>query len=463
MEYRKLPHGGEDIGVIGFGTSYIGRADEKEIEATIALALEMGINYIDLASADARPFPCFGRVVGGAREKVHYQIHFGAIYKDGPYARDYNLEAVKRSIDWQLEQLRTDYIDVGFIHCVDEQAELEELLSGGVIDHIKALKRQGVVRHIGLSTHTPAIAHRVLDLGLPDVLMFSLNPAYDYRQDGDYSDGTLDERHELYRRCEALGVGISVMKTYAGGQLLDEKTSPFHRALTPYQCIQYALDRPGVMTVLPGFRDREDVRRTLGFFEAEAAERDYSVIGSLTPEDTRGRCVYCNHCQALPGGAGDRTDQQILRPGPPRRRPGPGPLPAPVQDGGGLRRLRPLQPALPVPGGPDGPHGGDPRLLWPLNRRLYQNQTERNFSNEPEDIQTDHLRPVHRPRAGAALPHRADPPDRQHAAADAHPGVPLRADLRLAVRPRRRLYRAAAALGAVHDASLLPDGDLDGL
>ena len=87
MEYRKLPHGGEDIGVIGFGTSYIGRADEKEIEATIALALEMGINYIDLASADARPFPCFGRVVGGAREKVHYQIHFGAIYKDGPYAR----------------------------------------------------------------------------------------------------------------------------------------------------------------------------------------------------------------------------------------------------------------------------------------------------------------------------------------------------------------------------------------
>ena len=302
MEYRKLPHGGEDIGVIGFGTSYIGRADEKEIEATIALALEMGINYIDLASADARPFPCFGRVVGGAREKVHYQIHFGAIYKDGPYARDYNLEAVKRSIDWQLEQLRTDYIDVGFIHCVDEQAELEQLLSGGVIDHIKALKRQGVVRHIGLSTHTPAIAHRVLDLGLPDVLMFSLNPAYDYRQDGDYSDGTLDERHELYRRCEALGVGISVMKTYAGGQLLDEKTSPFHRALTPYQCIQYALDRPGVMTVLPGYRNREDVRRTLGFFEAEAAERDYSVIGSLTPEDTRGRCVYCNHCQPCPVG-----------------------------------------------------------------------------------------------------------------------------------------------------------------
>ena len=59
---------------------------------------------------------------------------------------------------------------------------------------------------------------------------------------------------ELYRRCEMEGVGISVMKAFSGGQLLDAKTSPFGRALTEYQCIQYALDKPGALTVLSGVR-----------------------------------------------------------------------------------------------------------------------------------------------------------------------------------------------------------------
>ena len=58
----------------------------------------------------------------------------------------------------------------------------------------------------------------------------------------------------MYRRCETEGVGISVMKAFSGGQLLDAKTSPFGRALTEYQCIQYALDKPGVLTILPGVR-----------------------------------------------------------------------------------------------------------------------------------------------------------------------------------------------------------------
>ena len=77
----------------------------------------------------------------------------------------------------------------------------------------------------------------------------------------------------MYRRCEAEGVGISVMKAFAGGQLLDAKTSPFDHALTEYQCMQYALDRPGVLSVLPGVRDRKDLQRVLGFLKARNEER----------------------------------------------------------------------------------------------------------------------------------------------------------------------------------------------
>ena len=73
--------------------------------------------------------------------------------------------------------------------------------------------------------------------------MFSINPMYDFGQ-GDYALGSTGERQTLYRRCEKEGVGISVMKPFNAGQLLDAAKSPFHQALTPAQCLQYALDKP---------------------------------------------------------------------------------------------------------------------------------------------------------------------------------------------------------------------------
>ena len=84
--------------------------------------------------------------------------------------------------------------------------------------------------------------------------------------------------------------------------LLNEKTSPFGKALTEFQCIQYALDKPGVVTVLPGIRSKEDLLRVLTFCDADQAEKDYSVIGSFAPQDAEGKCVYCNHCRPCPAG-----------------------------------------------------------------------------------------------------------------------------------------------------------------
>ena len=301
MEYRKLPHGEEKISILGLGSSSIGGAGEKEIAKAAEMAVENGINYFDLASGDDKPFPVYGQVFSGLRDKVYYQIHFGADYTTGEYGWTTSLDKIKRSIDWQLKALKTDYIDFGFIHCIDEESDLEKYIKSGVLDHIKTLKDQGIVCHIGLSSHTPRVAEKILDMGIVDMMMFSINPAYDY-QKGDYGIGEVDQRMDLYRRCEKEGIGISVMKAFAGGQLLSEKTSPFRKALTEYQCIQYALDKPGVLTVLPGIRNCEDLKRILGFFQASPEERDYSVIGSFAPQAAEGVCVYCNHCQPCPKG-----------------------------------------------------------------------------------------------------------------------------------------------------------------
>ena len=85
MEYRKLPHGEENISILGLGTSSIGMAGEKEAEAVMTMALEAGINFFDMASADAAPFPAYGRAINGVRNKLYFQIHFGANYQTGKY------------------------------------------------------------------------------------------------------------------------------------------------------------------------------------------------------------------------------------------------------------------------------------------------------------------------------------------------------------------------------------------
>lgn len=301
MEYRTLPHGGEQISVIGMGSSVVGEQKEADIIKTVQYALDAGINYFDMAGGHASIFPAYGKALEGRRKEALLQVHFGANYTTGQYGWTTNLDTIKRSIDWQLKYLKTDYIDFGFIHCLDEASDLSAYEKNGALQFILDMKKQGVVRHIGLSTHAPELANRVLDMNLLDMIMFSINPMYDYGQ-GDYSIGTTGERQRLYQRCEKEGVGISVMKPFNAGQLLDARKSPFHKALTPAQCIQYALDKPGVLTVLGGPGNIEQLKESLHYLDATPEERDYSIISALTPDDSIGTCVYCKHCHPCPAG-----------------------------------------------------------------------------------------------------------------------------------------------------------------
>ena len=301
MEYRTNRRTGDKISIIGLGASSISQAKEKEGIETLKMAFDNGINYFDLAGGDAACFPYYGKAFENVRDKVMYQIHFGANYETGSYGWTTNLDKVKKSIAWQLEQLKTNYIDYGFIHCIDEESDWNTYQKNGILDYIKELKEKGIVKHIGISSHTPELVHKALDTGLIDMVMFSINPAYDYEQ-GTYANGSVNERMELYKRCEAEGVGISVMKAFSSGQLLDERTSPFGKALTKMQCIQYALDKPGVLTVLPGIRGKEDLEEILQFNKATDEEKDYSIISEFTPPEATGKCVYCNHCEPCPMG-----------------------------------------------------------------------------------------------------------------------------------------------------------------
>lgn len=301
MEYRKLPHGEEKISVIGMGSSVVGEQPEADIIETVQFALDAGINFFDMAGGHASIFPAYGKALEGCRKKAMLQVHFGANYITGAYGWTMDLDTVKKSVDWQLEKLKTDYIDFGFMHCIDEESDLTAYEKNGILYFLMDMKAKGVVKHIGLSTHTPELANKVLDKNILDMLMFSINPMYDYGQ-GAYAFGSDAERQKLYRRCEKEGVGISVMKPFNAGQLLDARTSPFHKALTTAQCIQYALDKPGVMTVLGGPGNVSQLKEIFTYFDKTEEERDYSMISTLTPDESVGKCVYCRHCHPCPAG-----------------------------------------------------------------------------------------------------------------------------------------------------------------
>lgn len=302
MEYRKLPHGGEKISTIGLGFGGIGKTPPEEIEAIVTKAMEHGVNFFDLCTAGATYAPV-GRAIQGKREQVLLQCHFGAVYdENGEYGWCRDFETIQKTFWWELEQLQTDYVDFGFLHCVDEEEDFEKLKEIGVWDFILDLKKKGIVRHIGFSSHTPSVAHKILDTGVIDMMMFSINPAYDFEKGDNLGVGSVNERFELFRRCAREGVGISVMKPFFAGQLLSAEHSPFHQALTHTQCLQYALDRPGVLTALPGVMTMEHLDEVLHYLDAAPEEKDYSVVGTFTADTITGTCVYCNHCQPCPAG-----------------------------------------------------------------------------------------------------------------------------------------------------------------
>lgn len=79
------------------------------------------------------------------------------------------------------------------------------------------------------------------------------------------------ERERLYETCQRLGMEITVIKAFGGGDLLDETLSPVGAALPPVQCIHYALTHPAVASVMSGARGLENLRGTLAYESASLA------------------------------------------------------------------------------------------------------------------------------------------------------------------------------------------------
>lgn len=299
VEYRTIPHGDIKISTIGIGASALHEASAAEIERMISYAAEQGVNLLDTVMSNFSPAEAVAKGLKGRRDKFLTQMHIGVIYPRGTYTRTRDLTEVQDGFEQQLNTFGTDYSDIGMIHYVDEQADYDAVLNNGLLDYAQKLKRDGTIRLIGFSSHSVDISMKFLATGLIDLFMFSTNPAYDFTT----ANGKLtiaDERKRLYEEAQRRGAAITVMKAYSGGKLLSDSSSPFGKAMTPAQCIQYCLDRPAIVSCIPGMRGLDDLGAALQYYTASKEERDYSFIFNTQRQDMDGVCIYCDHCQPCP-------------------------------------------------------------------------------------------------------------------------------------------------------------------
>ena len=316
MRYRTLGNTGLMVSEIGLGAEWLERHNAEEVRAVIDCCEEQGINILDCWMSEPKVRSNIGAAIAGRRERWIIQGHFGSTWQDGQYVRTRDMDKVVPAFGDLLSRLGTDYIDLGMIHFVDGEEEFRRIMEGEFLAYVKEQKEKGIIRHIGLSTHNPKVGILAALSGEIEMLLFSINPAFDLlpasEDMNDYFSvehyleglgGIHPDRAELYKLCEQRGVGITVMKGYAGGRLFSAGTSPFGVALTPVQCIHYALTRPAVASILAGYDTPEHVLEAVAYETAAEEERDYaSTLAGAPRHAYSGQCTYCGHCAPCPKG-----------------------------------------------------------------------------------------------------------------------------------------------------------------
>ena len=179
MEYRKLGRTGLQASVIGFGAEWIGKMEQAEVNAMAARGAAAGINIVDCWMSDPAVRSALGEALAPAREEWVIQGHVGSTWQDGQYVRTRDMALVRPAFDDLLARLRTDHVEIGMIHYVDACDEFRSIMAGDFIAYMRELLAEGRIRHIGLSTHNPEVALLAVDEPEIEVVMFSLNPAFD--------------------------------------------------------------------------------------------------------------------------------------------------------------------------------------------------------------------------------------------------------------------------------------------
>jgi aryl-alcohol dehydrogenase-like predicted oxidoreductase len=235
IEQRTLGKTGVAVSAVGLGGEGVLRTRGRQAEAValVRRALDLGITYFESARAYAGSEGYLGQALGSDRRSVFLATKSHARRDRGARAH----------LDESLALLRTDWLDLWFVHDVRTRQDLDILTGpGGALETFDKARRNGLARFVGVSGHQdPAILAEALDLFDFDCVLLPVNPAEACA--GAFSDLVVPKaRHR--------GLGVIAMKTLCRGLVT---RIPGYPGTAPF--LRYALGVQGVCVASVGCDD----------------------------------------------------------------------------------------------------------------------------------------------------------------------------------------------------------------
>ena len=211
MQYRRLGQCGLKVSEVCLGTMTFGRgADEAEAARITDACLHAGVNFIDTANsyADGQSETMLGRILEGRRREVVLASKFFNPVGPGPNDSGTSRVHIMNAVEDSLRRLRTDHLDILYVHHVDVETPLDEMLRA-----VDDLIRAGKVRYIGCSNFE---AWRLMEaVWISDTRHLSRFACYQ----GQHSLLVRDLEEEVVPACALKGLGVVAWSPLAGGHL----------------------------------------------------------------------------------------------------------------------------------------------------------------------------------------------------------------------------------------------------
>lgn len=191
----------------GFGALPIQRISDEAAVYLLRKAYNGGIRFFDTARAYSDSEHKVGLAFEGIREKLYIATKSGA--QTG--------EAMKEDLKKSLENLKTEYIDIYQFHnpafCPKPGDE------SGLYDAALEAKKEGKIRHIGITNHRLAVAKEAIQSGLYETLQFP------------FCYLATEKEEELVKGCKEADMGFIAMKALSGGLITNSAAAYAHASL----------------------------------------------------------------------------------------------------------------------------------------------------------------------------------------------------------------------------------------
>lgn len=270
MQYAVLGKTGLKISRIGFGGIPIQQLDQEAANRLIGETVAKGINFIDTSRIYNGSEELLGNALKGLRDKVYLATK--------SMARD--VEGLEKDLRKSLASLQTDHIELYQFHNIGNIADFNKVMApGGGLELLLKYKEQGVIGHIGITSHSLPIIEKALEYEVFETIQYPYNAVE-------------QQAEEVFKRAKARNVGVIAMKPFAGGAITSAR-----------EALKFILENENVTCAIPGMDKLEQLDQNIAAADGVPLSReDREVLLKGAKELGETFCRRCGYCQPCPSG-----------------------------------------------------------------------------------------------------------------------------------------------------------------